>query len=548
MERNMKKIVYIFSAALASLALFSCSKMLDSVEQLGALDTDSYYANASDADANALAASMYSSAWSMYDSAKLDGSTDDFASASAYGANNQDSFNNSLYSGFYQLIYKAYLILEKMPANTAVQKQVHGEARFMIGWSYLNLIRAYKTPPYVDHVLNGDELATISNGNEDELWKLCTDNFQEAANLLPSKSGLGGQRAIGARLTKEAALAFMGKAYLYSGNKSAAASALKQVIDSGKYKLLDNFSDLYTVKADWSDEYLWEFNADDNDAAQRGSEAKITYENYVWRGENLTQPGGHHLSGFTQGFSSTMPSKGFYDFMIAHDGNSARRMGTVWTVEEAAHMFVVLSGDAYKGTPNYEGDNLAAMKAAHPGITDDQAGMRLLWTSDMAQPDLGPMQAVLPAKIYMWHSDMYPAEHNHDIFSMANYPAMRYADVLLLYAEAAGDVNSLNKVRTRAGLDPLGAYSDAALREERRAEFFHEGERFWDCLRWKTAATEFSEVGKYEYHTYANPTTYEITVSSVPVSTWVGWDNKYYTFPYSTSELAQTSIQQNPGW
>lgn len=544
----MKKIVYIFSAALASLALFSCSGMLDSVEQLGALDTDSYYANASDADANALAASMYVSAWSMFTSANLDTSTDDFASASAYGATNQDSYNNSLYSGFYQLIYKAYLILEKMADDTAVKKQVHGEAYFMIGWSYFNLIRAYKTPPYVDRVLSSDELADITNGNQDELWKLCTDSFQKAAELLPSKSGLGGQRTIGARVTKEAALAFMGKAYLYAGNKSAAAAALKQVIDGGKYKLLADFSDLYTVKADWCDEYLWEFNADDDDAAQRSSEAKITYENYVWRGENLTQPGGHHLSGFTQGFAATMPSKDFYDFMVDHDGDSARRMGTVWSVEEAAHMFVVLSGDEYKGSPNYEGDNLAAMKAAYPGITDDQAGMRLLWTADMSLPELGTMQGALPAKIYMWHSDMYPVEHNHDIFSMANFPAMRYADVLLLYAEAAGDVAALNQVRARAGLEPLGAYSDAALREERRAELFQEGNRFWDCLRWGIAATEFAEVGKYEYKTSADPVTYEVKVSTAPVSTWVGWDSKYEAFPYSSSEQAQTSIKQNPGW
>lgn len=544
----MKKIFFITCAAVASLALFSCSGFLDSVEQHGALDTDSYYADASDADADALAASMYTTAWTQYSAAKLDAYTNDFASTNAYGSVNNDSFGNSIYSGFYQLIYKGNLILEKLSDDTAVKKQVRGEAYFMIGWSYFNLIRAYKTPPYVDHVLASIELADVTNGNEAELWDLCFKSFEEAAKLLPAKGSKGNQRNIGARVTKETALAFLGKAYLYAGNKSAAASALKQVIDSNAYGLISNFSDLYSIKADFSDEYLWEFNADDADVAQRASEAKITYENYNWRGENLIQPGGHHLSGFTQGYSTTMPSKGFYDFMLAHDGDSNRRMGTVWSVEEAAHMFVVFSGDEYKGTLNYEGDQLAAMKAAHPGITDEQAGMRLLWASDMSLPELAGMQGVLPAKIYMWHSDMYPVEHNHDIYSMANYPAMRYADVLLLYAEATGDVAALNQVRQRAGLDPLGAYSETALRDERRAEFFHEGERFWDCLRWKIASTEFAEVGKYEYKTSCNPATYEVSVVSNPQSTWVGWSSKYEAFPYATSEIQQTSIQQNPGW
>ena len=54
----MKKITYILSAAVAFVALFSCSRMLDSEEQLGALDTDKYYAEASDPQAQALAASM----------------------------------------------------------------------------------------------------------------------------------------------------------------------------------------------------------------------------------------------------------------------------------------------------------------------------------------------------------------------------------------------------------------------------------------------------------------------------------------------------------
>lgn len=163
-------------------------------------------------------------------------------------------------------------------------------------------------------------------------------------------------------------------------------------------------------------------------------------------------------------------------------------------------------------------------------------------------PSQGTMQGVLPAKIYMWCSDMYPATSTHDIYSMANYPVMRYADVLLLYAEAAGDVNTLNQVRARAGLAPLGSYSDAELRDERRAEFFDEGERFWDCIRWGIASTVFANVGKTSYTTSVNPATYEISVSEVATDGWIGWDNKYTAFPYTTSELQQTSIKQNPGW
>lgn len=543
----MKKITYILSAAVAFVALFSCSRFLDSEEQLGALDTDKYYAEATDPQAQALAASMYTSAWDQFGNSDMDNYTDDWVSTDPYKPTNNDGFMTSLYSGLYQLVYKANLIIEKLPDNTAVKKQVIGEAYFMRGWAYFNLIRAYQTPPYVDHVLTSEELSTISNGTTSELWDLCTSSFQKASEMLPAKGSKGNQRNIGAHVTKEAALAFMGKAYLYAGNKSAAASALKQVIDGGAYSLLPDFRDLYTVKADFCDEYIWEFNAADDDVSQRSNEAKIDFYSN-WRGEVLIMPGGCHLTGFVQGYAQTMPSKALYDWMLAREGHSPRLDGSIWTVEEAAQKFVDLSAPQYAGTPNYEGDQLAAMKAAHPGITDYQAGMRLLWTADMSQPTSSTMQGVLPAKVYMWCSDMYPATSTHDVYSMANYPAMRYADVLLLYAEAASDVNALNQVRQRAGLPALGAYSDAELRAERRAEFFDENERFWDCVRWGIAATEFAKVGSITYNTEVSPTTYEVKITSTPVDNWLGWDDKYKAFPYATSELRQTSIKQNPGW
>jgi len=541
----MKKIFFAFTA---SLALLSCSKMLDSVEQLGALDTDKYYAEASDPQAEALAVSMYTTAWDIIEDYGFDSYTDDYVSNDPYKATNNDSFGaDELYANLYKLNYKANLILEKLADNSDIKKRIIGEAYFMRGWAYFNLIRGWGTPPLVDHVMSADELSEVTNGNSSELWELCTSSLQKAAEILPAKSGLGGQRAIGARVSRQAALAFLGKAFLYAGNKTAAASALKQVMDSKAYKLEANFSDLFTIKADFSDEYVWEFNADDADASQKTSEARIDfYDN--WRGETLTMPGGCHLSGFTQGYQSVMPSKDYYDFMVAREGKSNRLQGSVWSVEDAARMYVTLSGDAYKGTANYEGDNLAAMKAAHPGISDEQAGMRLLWTADMAMPAQSTMQGVLGAKIYMWCSDMYPATSTNTIYSMANYPVMRYSDVLLLYAEAASDVSALNQVRQRAGLGALASYSDAELRAERRAEFFSEGERFWDCVRWGIASTEFANVGKVSYTTTVDPNTYAVSITSANVDGWLGWDNKYTAFPYTTSEIQQTSIQQNQGW
>lgn len=542
----MKKIVYSISVILALAAVVSCEKKLDSEQQLGALDSTIYYANANDSEAEALSTSMYISVKGLYNTANMDSYTDDFVSTSVYKTVNADGFGTG-YSNYYQLIYKANLIIENLKDDTPVKKRVIGEAYFMRGWSYFKLIRAWGNPPYVDHVLDSSELSEITNGNTTELWQLCFSSFEKAIELLPAKSGRGGQKALGGRVSKQTAQAYLGKARLQAGDKAGAASVLKQVIDSNAYDLVADYSDLYTIKADWCDEYIWEFNASDSDPDQRSNESMIPY-NSNWRQENLTMPGGCHLSGFNQGYSTSFPSKDYYDFMIAREGKSNRLNGTAWSMEDAAHKFVELSDPSLEGSLNYEGGNLAAMRAKYPGLTDDQLGMHLLWTDDMARSEVTPCQGILFAKVYMWHSDMFPATQTQDLYSMANYPIMRYSDVLLMYAEAAQDVGALNKVRQRAGLAPLSAYSDQDLRDERRAEFWGEGERFWDCVRWGIAATKFAKVGSITYVTSVNSADCSISVSTSPVSDWVGWSEKYTKFPYPTSEIQQTKIQQAPEW
>ena len=546
----MKKYIGILSAALAlCLGGASCTSILDDEEQLGALGSQKFYANATDDQAVALISSVYTSAWRTRGS--MDDYTDDRASSTAYEDVNQDGFSGDLsLTTLYQINYKCNLIIENLASDTAEKRRVIAEAYFFRGWAFYQLTRAWGTPPLVDHVLASDELTPV-NGTAPELWAYVQDSFDKAVEGLPSKSGLGGQHALGARVTRETALAFKGKAYLYAGDKASAAAALKQVIDSGKYKLLDDFSDLYTVKGDWSDEYLWEFNAKDDNDDKRATEAKITYSNN-WRGENVMMPGGDHLAGFPEGHSNSWPSANFYRFLAERgEVGKNRQKGTVWTPEEAAGMFITLSGDEYKGSPNYEGDYLAAKMAE--GYTEDQAAFRLLW-KDFVNPNVTNCEGYFGAKVYMWHSDMYTAMGNTDVFSKANYPVMRYSDVLLLYAEATLDtqagLSALNTVRNRAGLPSLAKYTLKDIQDERRAEFFGEGERWFDCVRWGIAKEVFTaaKVGATTSTTIANRD-YTVSVSTTDQPNYRGWDDKYLLFPYPTSELSQNpNLKQNPGW
>ena len=555
MIKDMKKYIYIIASVLALTAV-SCTEKLDSVEQLGALGTDPYYANANDSEAEALISSIYTSVWGqrITNSSVL---TDDVVNNNVWKTYNNDTFLSGpvstaglSFTTLYQINYKANMIIEKLKDDTAAKKRVIAEAYFLRAWAYYYLIMGWGTPPLVDHVLGSDELQP-ANGNTEELWNYVQTSLDEAIKGLPTKSGLGGQRALGARVTAETAKAWKGKAYLAAGDKANAATYLKQVIDSGKYKLLDEYFDLYTLKGDWCDEYLWEFNASDADDDMRATEARMSHQNYVWRAEYVTMPGGVHLTGFNQGYEQDFPSKSFYDFLVARgEIGTKRQKGNVWTFEEAADKFIELAGDEYKDSPNYEGDNVKPLLAK--GMSEKQAGMYLLW-GGFVQPLLDQCQGYLGTKFYFWHSDMYTATNDKDLYSKANFAFMRYADVLLLYAEATVDsqagLAAFNQVRTRAGMPTVSSYTLKDVQDERRAEFFFEGERFWDCRRWGIDQEAFKEVGKYTYKTAGDPANYTVSVTSEDVTNWVGYDTKYRLFPYPTTELtANPNLVQNPGW
>ena len=134
---------------------------------------------------------------------------------------------------------------------------------------------------------------------------------------------------------------------------------------------------------------------------------------------------------------------------------------------------------------------------------------------------------------------------------------MRYAEVLLMYAEAcqltgsdtAGGLAALNQVRQRAGLSALSSMTMQDIKDERRAELFGEQERYFDLVRWGDAATALKDHNKVWYVFYGyKPGTTEWDVRTQ--EGWSkGWDPKYERLPFPYAQLsANHNLVQNPGW
>ena len=116
-------------------------------------------------------------------------------------------------------------------------------------------------------------------------------------------------------------------------------------------------------------------------------------------------------------------------------------------------------------------------------------------------------------------------------YTFTNEPYMRYAEVLLMYAEAcqltgsdtAAGLAALNQVRQRAGLDALSSMTMQDIKDERRAEMWAERDRFFDLRRWKDADKYLKDAGKkrYEFWGYkAGTTEYDIREISGPGNGW----------------------------
>lgn len=136
---------------------------------------------------------------------------------------------------------------------------------------------------------------------------------------------------------------------------------------------------------------------------------------------------------------------------------------------------------------------------------------------------------------------------NNDIaFNPTDLTLIRFADVLLMHSELKQDVSGINKVRARAGLSPVGGYSLAALKKERRFELCLEGRRWADIRRWGEAPDLLS---KQE----------GVAINNLGIDTQMkafgpGYRARYeatkgfFPIPESQIDLSAGVLEQNPGW
>ena len=408
----------------------------------------------------------------------------------------------------------------------SLRNQLLGEAFFMRGLYTLWLTQLYGDVPLITTTLVTEDLYEQQSA-EEVIYPQIISDFVSAMNLMGTERGFGDGHA-----NKYAAEAFLARAYMFwagfykgvadlssgdatinlvegqegcdkaSISKTDVVNALKDVVSSGRYRLLKDFRSLwqYSNSLLWDeahdgDGHAYDFIADmdradcfDMPGNGNGNAEEIfqiqflnaskwaiggtynnprMYSNYLsvfWglRNGASNQNGDRNLTyPFNQGWGQGTPSCNLWD-----DWTYAENTGNYTDMRKKASMIDLdneLVGYTYE-KDDCEESGYSVKKYAEVNL-DACGANNDTWWSQVE----GYTGSSLDNKMQ--------GDHFEDFY------LMRYADVLLMLSELTGDAQYMNQVQARAGV-PLTAYSLTNLQNERRWEFAFEGLRFNDMRRW----------------------------------------------------------------
>ena len=519
-----KNIIYIALLGMMSLMTISCESELD-IEKHGNMGSmEDYYTT--DENINTATASLYLEMrgfyynWFFVKNLLSDdvwcgggqrGDNGEMEKLNEYRFDSNHGMIESLYSGLYAIIYKANLIIDKTEGETAVMKHAINEAKVFRAFGHFELVTLFGTAPVVDHLLEPGEYRK-GNSTPAELWACVEKDLTEAINsgVLPSKNSANDAET-GIRVTKEFAQALLGKAYLFQGKNSEAASMLDNVITSNKYTLFDGEYDAqFHATANNNCESLFELQKR-FDPEQMWNQFDMLFLMQGWRTSVLSYSGTalEVLALGTYGFNN--PRKSLYDAFVEWEGADGYRLSkTIMNYDQLKAFGVdIQPGNNVYGNEGY-----------------------FFWKNQSLKEDCVVDQSFFQGVQFI------------------DLKVMRYAEVLLMAAEAqlangntAKALEYINMVRVRAKEQPLSAVSLSDINTEKRLELCNECVRYQDLVRWGDAKTAMANQGK------------DVPAFAADGVQW-NWHNDKYGFldknvllPIPLKELElNPNMQQNAGW
>lgn len=552
----MKKIIIIFS--LLALILTGCESFLNT-DNLIEKDTSNYPTNES--EIMTLLTGVYSAAryMEMDENARCGfvvaevlsddrfggGGPDDadWASLEKFELSDPNMFRDT-WSNAYRSIFRANMLLASIEmiewSDATTRSYVEGQVYFLRGYAYFYLARLFGTAP----LTLTPEPINLPRASADELFAQIALDLKTAIEKMPNTPKVAER----GRTTKWAAEALLARAYLfYTGyykkdsmplpeegslTKTEVISYLDDCIANSGYDLYPDFRNLWPYSNTYTKRDGYEFSVA-NDLSWAGEEggnyetifafhsaAKVAWSVNVGDCNRINlyfSPREQELDGLFPygkgwGFGTVNPV--LWDRWPASD---IRRKGSIIDVE-----------DKKNEMPDFQ------------------------WAADHQQHESGYWQkkyiAVNVKKdgTYVNYSKEMYGDLVHDDYQINNTQDLviiRFADVLLMAAELKQDAEPLNRVRKRAGLDPV-SYSETALQNERRWELAFEGIRYYDLLRWGIAAEALNSQNGVEIQNDGVKEKMNIGDQITRLKETGG----FMPIPQAEIQLSGGVLKQTPGW
>lgn len=375
----------------------------------------------------------------------------------------------SFWDGKYNGIHACNELLSNIDKVPSLSKELKArysaECKTLRAYLYYELYTKFGSVPYFTNVISVADSRTIGRTDRAKVVANVISELEEAisSNALPATYE-GADRG---RITIGAAKALLAKVYLFEGNFEKVRDLTGEIMESGTYSLFGNYSELFEPENEYNSEVILD------------SQFAPVLREWSLRDCSLVPPS-------MGGYAGMGPLQELVDSYIMLNGKGINEAGSGYDKNNPYDN----RDPRLKATIIYTG-NSYPMADGTENVIDCQSG----------RDGYGTTSDVTPTGYYV--RKWWDKNYRQSLLTGTNPIIIRYADILLMNAEAHAELGSFNEsvwnktiklIRQRAGFTSdaalnfnASADNKALIRNERRCELAFEGLRHKDIMRWKLA-------------------------------------------------------------